>query len=153
MSTSLAINPLKRPARSPARRYGLRRYRKSTYPDLYEHIDHPDFTDNEGDGEKLNPSDEEADDEIASSSDEKAAILMGGYDEEEEAAVSIRSHNKEEDDSIVIPNYKSLESGKTPSSEEAEIDGSEKESPKDWDMDSNTTEDEDSDVTGSDDRE
>ena len=134
----------------PARRYGLRRYRKSTYPDLYKHIDHPDFTDNEGDSERLNPSDEEAADEMASSSDEKAAILMGGYDEEEEAAVSMRSYNKEEDDSIVIPNHKSLETGKTPPSlEEAEDGGSDEESPKDWDMDSGATEDEDSDVTGS----
>ena len=142
MSTSLAINPLKRPAQSPARRYGLRRQRTSTYADPYEYIDHSDFTDGE-DNERLNPSDEEADDEMASSSDEESVVPTCGHDEEEGDAILVGSHEEEENDSIVTPDHESLTSEEPPSSGEAEDGGSDDESPEDWDMDRVATEVED----------
>ena len=43
------VNPRKRKAQSPAPRYGLRRQRKSSYTDMYEHIDH-------GEGEEADVS-------------------------------------------------------------------------------------------------
>ena len=54
------INPRKRKAESPAPRYELRGQRKSTYTDMYEHID-----DREG---------------------EEAAVSVGNYEEEENSS-------------------------------------------------------------------
>ena len=134
MSTSLAINPRKRKAQSPAPRYGLRRSRANTYADPYEYIDESDFTDDE-ENERLNPSDEEADDEMASSSDEESVGPTYDHDEEGESAVLVGSQEEDENDSILTPDHESSTREEDLSSGEAEDGGSDAESPDDWDID------------------
>ena len=102
MSTSLAINPVKRLTQSPAPRYGLRRQRAKTYADPYEYIDESDFTDHE-ENERLNPSDEEAHDKMASSSDEESVGPTYDHDEEGEGAVLVGSQEEDENVSRVTP--------------------------------------------------
>ncbi|KAK0514755.1 hypothetical protein JMJ35_003372 [Cladonia borealis] len=104
------VNPLKRPAQSPARRYELRRQRKSTYTDIYEHIDHDEeeeaavsvgIHEEEENGSIFTPDDESLESEEPPSSGEAED---GGSDDESPEDWDMDCGTMEEENSDVTGN-------------------------------------------------